>query len=81
MKKIKIFLTVIMIIFCFLIIGCSQSIQLEKPQNLRVDNNIAKWNVVEMADGYVLSIEGDEYSSQSNYFDLKVLELKMGHMF
>ena len=78
MKKIKIFLTVIMIIFCFLIIGCSQSIQLEKPQNLRVDNNIAKWNVVEMADGYVLSIEGDEYSSQSNYFDLKVLELKNG---
>ena len=72
---------IIMMIFSFFVIGCTENHELilEIPSNLRVENNIAKWNLVDKADGYVLYVSGDEYSVNSNYFDLNELKLINGN--
>ncbi len=53
--------------------------QLDAPANLRYDNGFLKWNVVEFATNYFVKIDGEEYSSNLNSFDLLTINLKSGN--
>lgn len=43
---------------------------LATPQNIRVSGNTLTWNAVAGATGYMVSVNGEEYSASSNTFDL-----------
>ncbi len=52
--------------------------QLAAPENLRYENGFLKWNVVEFASNYFVSVDGEEYSSSLNSFDLLTINLQSG---
>lgn len=51
---------------------------LETPQNLRYDNGILKWSIVDNASSYVLVIDLDEYKVETNSFDVSDIRLSNG---
>lgn len=65
----------------FSLLGCNEEVtpsSLATPQNLRVENDILRWSIVEGAVGYVVQVNHDSYSSVSNFFDLSSLKLAEG---
>ena len=92
MKKLLAILCSIILCFCF--VACDTSAnnsnnsqqssdnggahQLEVPENLRYDNGVLKWNIVDNASGYVLVIDVDEYSVSTNSFDVEDIDLSNG---
>ncbi|MBQ7323594.1 MAG: leucine-rich repeat domain-containing protein, partial [Clostridia bacterium] len=54
--------------------GCGPNLpSLEKPQRLRVNNDIVMWEGVENATEYVIVVNGQEYKTDKLYFDLSFL--------
>ena len=83
MKKVISILLLACLLFCF--VGCGDqsntpdnSSVLESPKNLRYAGGYLRWNIVDHSDGYVISIDGDEYSTSSNMFNVSALSLPKG---
>lgn len=72
MKKISRVFFLVMFSFSFLSCDLFSSTQLKlsTPENFRVEGNIAKWSIVDGSSGYVISIDGDEYPTETNSLNL-----------
>lgn len=68
MKKALALLLLILLLLC---VACSAS-TLATPDGLTLDYNILSWNRVEDADGYVVWVNGEEYTSQTNFLELSL---------
>ena len=54
--------------------GCGPDLpNLESPE-VRVNNNIVMWKKVENAKGYVVTVNGEEYTVEDLFFDLSFLD-------
>ena len=45
---------------------------LSSPRNLTIVNNLLTWQEVEAADGYIVTVDGYEYLTETNVFNLSV---------
>ncbi len=66
-KAIALLLSILLLMFC----ACSAR-TLATPDGLTLDYNILSWNRVEDADGYVVWVNGEEYTSQTNFLELSL---------
>ncbi len=83
MKKKTFIITIVLLaIMVFSLAGCSmvQSI-LDVPENLHVENGVAKWNSVDGASKYLIFINGNEEESPNTSFDLSSLNLVNGQTY
>lgn len=64
-------LALLLSIFLLLCVACSAR-TLATPDGLTLDYNILSWNRVEDADGYVVWVNGEEYTSQTNFLELSL---------
>ena len=73
MKKILYF--VIIFFFAFILVGCGKDNEnkLQVPENLRIDGDVVKWSIVEGASQYVVTVNLDEYQTDTNSFNLAAL--------
>ena len=78
MKKILYF--VIIFFFAFILVGCGKDNEnkLQVPENLRIDGDVVKWSIVEGASQYVVTVNLDEYQTDTNSFNLAALKLAVG---
>lgn len=59
--------------------GCISVVQLDAPTGLKYSNNKLTWNYVDSASGYIVNVDGVEYSTSNNYYDLSNLDLIDGN--
>lgn len=78
MKKILLFICVSMI--ALLVISCTKTNEglLDEPNNIKEENGVISWDIVDFADGYIISINGKEYKTTSNFFNTEELNLVAG---
>lgn len=92
MKKFLAIICSIVLSFC--LVGCGEKessmnysqetsnyetvVQLEAPENVRYDNDILKWNIVDNASGYLVTIGSEEFSCPTNFLDLSNLNISNG---
>ena len=77
----KIFIFIMLFIFSITLIGCGNKEDKNKlsvPQNVRIEENIAKWSIVDGAIQYVVSVDLEEFQTQTNSLDLSKLKLQPG---
>jgi len=80
MKKIAIVI-LLFVIISTLLIGCTPSV-LSTPRNVRIDNELLKWNSVEGATGYKIFVNGDEMAETTNTtYKLSELDLTEGETY
>ena len=79
MKKFNLFL--ILFLFSFCLFGCGVSNKLDAPSNLRVEDNKLYWNTVDYAEKYIVSVNGNEYISLLNYYDISGLNGSASYVF
>lgn len=66
MKKAIACLLLILTVIC---VACSTQ-SLATPDGLSLDYNVLSWNRVENADGYIVWVNGEEYTAQTNFLEL-----------
>ena len=68
------------IIFSFILVGCGKDDKnkLQVPENVRIENEVVKWSIVEGTSQYVVMVNLDEYITSTNSFNLAPLKLPVG---
>lgn len=64
----------------FTIAGCSTS-QLSAPSGIKYTKNKLEWNYVDSALEYIVNIDGSEYVTTNNYYDLSTIDMVEGKNF
>lgn len=53
---------------------------LSSPRNLTIVNNLLTWQEVEAADGYIVTVDGYEYLTETNVFNLSNIKQEFGYV-
>lgn len=72
MKKAVALLLMILLLMC---VGCTAQ-TLATPDGLSLDYNVLYWNRVENADYYIVWVNGEEYTAQTNFLELALSNSK-----
>ncbi len=73
-RKVLTILTCLLCFGClFLQYGCEGKAKLSTPTNVKIVDEVLQWDQVEDADGYVVYVDGKEYTTQENSLDLFTL--------
>jgi len=72
MKKIG--LSIVLGILAFILFGCGS---LSTPRHLEENDGILSWSIVSKATSYIISIDDEEYTSETNSYNLRgLIEIK-----
>lgn len=76
----KVLYLAMVIIFSFILVGCGKDDKnkLQVPENVRIENEVVKWSIVEGTSQYVVMVNLDEYITSTNSFNLAPLKLPVG---
>jgi len=67
----KFFLILVLI---FTLSACRSTVELSTPEGLEDDGSVLSWTAVEDAEGYTVIIDGNEYDTDTNSFDITFLD-------